>query len=314
MSVGYEVKTLAGFLKYVREQIKIDRPYYRGQGKCVADGYALCPSIARYKHISDLSDQDFSTLERSALETFSNHVVGHVPHIPRNDWEMLALAQHHGMPTRFMDWTTNPLVALYFATRTTEKDDDGELFDSAIYVLTSQPDRYSYLRRKKNDSDKRETGIRRAWNEAKFKNLERIDFSKSATEEKDEDVDDPYEDLLMQDDAQKNHTTNSSSEKDDSEMGEDCESPFFISKNVIYDPPHVSPRIRAQDGVLLACHRPMESLEESEYIEIIVKAKAHDAIRRQLDKYGVFDKQLFPDLDGMAKWLKYRVFEIKGQI
>jgi hypothetical protein len=48
--------------------------------------------------------------------------------------------------------------------------------------------------------------------------------------------------------------------------------------------------------------------------EIMVKAKAHDGIRQELDKYGVFDKQLFPDLDGMAKWLKYRVFEINGQV
>jgi hypothetical protein len=65
---------------------------------------------------------------------------------------------------------------------------------------------------------------------------------------------------------------------------------------------------------LLACHRPLEPLEESDYIEIIIKAKSHDGIRRELDKYGVFDKQLFPDLDGMAKWLKYRVFEINGQV
>ena len=37
-------------------------------------------------------------------------------------------------------------------------------------------------------------------------------------------------------------------------------------------------------------------------------------IRRRLDQYGVFDKQLFPDLDGIAKWLKYRAFEINGMI
>jgi hypothetical protein len=58
----------------------------------------------------------------------------------------------------------------------------------------------------------------------------------------------------------------------------------------------------------------MLPLEEKDYLEIIIKHEAHDDIRRRLDQYGVFDKQLFPDLDGIAKWLKYRVFEIGGTL
>ena len=47
--------------------------------------------------------------------------------LPDSPWERMAIAQHHGLATRLLDWTHNPLVALYFAANECH-DRDGAVF------------------------------------------------------------------------------------------------------------------------------------------------------------------------------------------
>ena len=70
---------------------------------------ALLPKIARFEL------KDVEETEREMLEDFQRRSIHLIDYHPGNSWDWLALAQHHGMATRLLDWTENPLIALWFS-------------------------------------------------------------------------------------------------------------------------------------------------------------------------------------------------------
>jgi hypothetical protein len=94
------------YTAYIEQQFDADDLLFRGQ----SEDHPLLPRIARLRLKSDLV-----RTEQEMLRDFKLQALPHLSMRPESDWDWLALAQHHGMATRLLDWTANPIAALWFA-------------------------------------------------------------------------------------------------------------------------------------------------------------------------------------------------------
>jgi hypothetical protein len=127
------IDSVAVFLNSVAPRV-----FSEARGRWVFRGHAsvdfeLIPSIARTPHTSE----SVAKFEQSIFDIFRREATSYFPSELGTDWEWLAFAQHHGLPTRMLDWTHNPLVALFFAVCDLPEN-DAELFALHSVSKTSQ--------------------------------------------------------------------------------------------------------------------------------------------------------------------------------
>ena len=240
---------------------------FRGLSDC---SYRLVTSLMRL-------GGPYATLEMHLLRNFRKYGRTQSCHHP-SLWHLVALAQHHGLPTRLLDWTYSPYVALHFATANHEKYDiDGVIwvvdFEAAHRLLPDDMRHCLEIEGAQAYTVELLTALSR-----------RLHVAPAAEDAAFHDVIEPLEhfDQLRQ-------------------YGE-----FLL----FFEPPSIDDRIVNQFALFSVMPNPERALDEwldehaDLYRRIIIPGALKWEIRDKLDQCNISERVLFPGLDGLSSWLK----------
>jgi len=134
-----KIASIADFLKLLPPPSD-KRYYFRGSSDAK---YKLTPKLLREDNLVNLSRchsiRDITELQQALLDRFFRYVPEYGARLAYMDASglfgpRLCVAQHHGLPTLLLDWTLNPLTALYFST-------SNPCISGCIWVMELRPKR-----------------------------------------------------------------------------------------------------------------------------------------------------------------------------
>ncbi len=156
--------TISDFLKEIlkfKSIIPSENIYYRGQNNGIGQGWELLPSFYRDKRkYSDVPFYKDKSEELNVIYKFVEKSYDYFKDVEfGNLISVINILQHYGFPTRALDVTKNPLVALYFAL---EKVVQGDGNCPVIYLIYAEKSNAAFLinndintfYREKNDDKK----------------------------------------------------------------------------------------------------------------------------------------------------------------
>lgn len=125
------IRHISDFAKYIEKSTDGYRSslnlLFRGEGN---KAYKLLPSLYREHNNGFFSYQKYLEIstEQRIIQDFMTNAASYISTIQYEDkFSWVEYAQHFGVPTRLMDWTANPLTALYFACLSSQ-DTDGRVY------------------------------------------------------------------------------------------------------------------------------------------------------------------------------------------